>query len=173
MADEDKIKAMEAEIATLKKSHVDLAEALQGARTERDAAVARTQAWEGTLAEGAVAPYVERLVHPSVASLLPKPQIDPQTGKVTEEWRKAMDAWEQEHGSLLKPATPGRTATPGAPNGGPGQGAPGRPSTPTADPRGGVRDIHYWRRLQAEHPAEFRARWQEYTAFMQQLGGAS
>jgi hypothetical protein len=159
--------ALQTELATLKSGNAELVKAVESLTTERDGALSRTHGFEQTLAQMVMAPVVERLIHPSVATLLPKPELDATTGRPTDGWQAKLTEWEQEHGSLLKPATapdhaPAPIPPPPAPAPAPAP-AP-RVSTPPTDPSRGNRDIHYWRKLRADDPGQFRSRHDEYQA---------
>ncbi len=164
-----KLQTLESEHTELKTTHAATLQTLQSVEAERSAASGKTEAWGQTVTDIVMAPVVARLVDPAVASLLPKPTLDPATGKVAEEWAEALKTWEGEHQSLFRSAVAAPSPTPGpAPAGGAPAGesppATPRPSTPPSAGGNPVRTAEYWQKMMMEEEAQFVRRSKEYLA---------
>lgn len=147
---------LKANIDELKATHGTTLQTLQGVEAERDSAASKIAGLQETVTETLLAPMVARLLHPSAASLLPKPTFDEATGRISEQWSTDATAWMTEHESLLKPVAAPATPAPASPD--------PRPSTPPSAGGNPVRNKEYWINLMTTDINSFRRRFPEYQA---------
>ena len=145
------VEGLTAERDALKAERTNLAASVESLTGERNTAAATVDAWTGTLVEVHQRPLMDRLIDPVAASVLPSPEIDPATGKITEASASALAAFAEQHAALFKPAeapaTPPETPA-----------APPVVSTPVVDPGGNEITRAYWDKLRTESPREWRSR---------------
>lgn len=149
--------------AELKTTHADTLATLRSAEAERDAASGKLAGAQGSVVDTLMAPLVERLNHhpASVQALVPQPTFDDATGKVSAAWRPEVDAWFEQHKSLLKPEVDPADPPPApGPEDPPGQ----RPSTPPSKDGKPGRTKEYWLDIMKNNKEQFRRQSAKYFA---------
>ena len=130
--------SFKAELATLKGS--------------TDAALGQVTAFKTALVDVHRSSMLKGLIDPDVAGLAPALDVDA-TGKVTEDSRKALEAWKASKSHFFKPAEGTRTEVVANP-----LVKPTPPSTPAVDAAGNQLSWEYWDKLKKDNPAEYARR---------------